>query len=98
MIERFKKRWNIKSNFQLVIILIVFSVTGRTALYVRKGAFLLLGINAETSYWIKVPLYILIVVPAYQILFMIVGTLFGQYKFALAFEKKMLRRFKFKKK
>lgn len=98
MIERFKKRWNIKSNFQLVIILIVFSVTGRTALYVRKGVFFLLGINADTSYWIKVPLYILIVVPAYQLLFMIVGTLFGQYKFALAFEKKMLSRFKFKKK
>jgi len=88
MLKRFKEKWDIKSNLQLVIILIVFSVTGRTALYVRKGVF----------YLLDMPLYILIVVPAYQILFIIIGTLLGQYKFALASEKKMLNRFKLNRK
>ena len=98
MLEKLKKRWNIESNFQLVIILIVFAVTGTSTLYVRKGAFYLLGITADTSLWIKVPLYLLIIIPAYQIMFLIVGTLFGQFKFAWEFEKKIFSRFNFRKK
>lgn len=97
MLKKFKQRWNINSNFQLVIILIVFSVTGSLTLYARKGVFYLLGITSDTSLWIKVPLYILIIVPAYQILLLFVGTLFGQFRFAWEFEKKVLSRFKFKK-
>lgn len=98
MIKKLKKRWNINSNFQLVVILIVFAVTGSSTLYIRKGAFYLLGVTAETSMWIKVPMYILIIIPAYQIMFLIVGALFGQFKFAWEFEKKVFSRFRFKKK
>lgn len=98
MFERFKQRWNIKSNFQLVVILIVFSVTGSSSLYVRKGAFSLLGITSDTELWIRTVMYILIIFPAYNVMLLIVGFLFGQFKFALEFEKKMLGRFKFKKK
>ena len=94
MLDRLKKRWQIESNFQLVIILIVFAVTGSSTLYARKGIFYLIGITAETSMWIKVPLYVVIIIPVYQILFLIVGTLFGQFKFVWWFEKKMLSKFK----
>ncbi len=97
MFERFKKKWDIKSNFQLLVILVVFSVTGSLSLHVRKGAFLLLGINSETELWLRTLLYILIIFPAYYILLLVVGFLFGQFKFAWKFEKKMLGRFKFKK-
>jgi len=97
MLEKLKKRWNINSNFQLVIILIVFAVTGSSTLYARRGIFYLLGITTETSLWIKVPLYILIIIPIYQLLFLIVGTLFGQFKFAWEFEKKVFSRFKIKR-
>lgn len=97
MLERFKERWNIKSNYQLIIILIVFSVTGSSSLYVRKGAFYMLGITSETELWLRTILYILIIVPAYYVMLLIVGFLFGQFKFAWEFEKKMLGRFKFKK-
>lgn len=97
MLERFKKRWDIKSNFQLVLILVVFSVTGSTALYIRKGVFYLLGITADTDLWLRVVVYILTIVPAYYMLLLVVGFVFGQYKFARAFQKKMLSRFKFSK-
>lgn len=97
MFERLKKKWNIKSNVQLVIILVVFSVTGSASLVVRKFVFEWLGITTDTSLWLKVPLYVLIVVPAYQILFLIIGTLFGQFRFAWEFEKKVFSRFKLKK-
>ena len=97
MFKKLKEKWDIKSNLQLVLILIIFSVTGSATLVVRKAVFEWIGINGDTSLWLKVPLYILIIVPAYQILFLIFGTLFGQFRFAWEFEKKVFSRFKFKK-
>lgn len=97
MLKRLKRKWNIKSNVQLVLILIVFSVTGSAALIVRRMVFEWIGINGDTSLWIKVPLYVLIIFPAYQILFLLIGTLFGQFRFAWEFEKKVFSRLKFKK-
>lgn len=88
MLERFKKRWNITSNFQLVVIMIVFAVTGSSSLYVRKGAFYLLGITSETELWLRTVLYILIIFPAYNIMLLLFGFIFGQFKFAWEFEKK----------
>lgn len=90
MFRKFKDKWNIKSNLQLVIILIVFSITGSAALVVRKLVFNLVGIQPETSLFIKVPLYIAVLFPAYQILLLIIGTLIGQFQFFYAFQKKSL--------
>ena len=97
MFEKLKKRWNIESNFQLLVILIVFAVTGSSTLYVRKGVFYLLGVTADTTLWLKIPLYIIVIFPVYQIMFLLVGTLFGQFKFAWEFEKKILSKLKFRK-
>lgn len=90
MLQKFKNKWNIKSNLQLFIILVVFSVTGSAALVVRKFAFQLLGIQPDTSLFIKIPLYILILFPSYHFLLLIIGTLVGQYRFFYAFQKKSL--------
>ena len=98
MFRRFKKKWNIKSNFQLVIILIVFSVTGSAAIIVKKYIFHLIGIQPETSLFIKIPLYIIILFPAYQILLIIIGTLLGQFRFFYEFQKKSLSFLKRRKK
>ena len=97
MLDKLKKRWNIESNFQVVILLFVFAIAGSSTLYARKGIFFLLGVTADTSLWLKVPLYILVIFPAYQIIFLIVGTLFGQFKFVWEFEKKVFARFRFKR-
>jgi hypothetical protein len=97
MLKRLKEKWNIKNNVQLVLILIVFSVTGSATLFVRRAVFDWIGINGDTSLWIKVPLYILVIFPAYQILFLAIGTLFGQFRFAWEFEKKIFSRLRFKK-
>ena len=98
MFERLKKKWNLNSNFQVLIILFVFSITGSAALYVRKGVFDLVGITEATSLWIKVPLYIVTVVPAYQVIFLLIASVFGQFRFAWEFDKKTFSRFKPKKK
>lgn len=98
MLERFKQKWNIKSNFQLLVILIVFAVTGSSTLYARKGIFWLLGITPETDAWLKVLLYIVVIFPVYNVLLLMVSFLFGQFRFALEFEKKMFSRLTRRKK
>lgn len=97
MINRLKTKWNITSNRQLLVILFIFSITGSTTLYVRKFIFEWIGISADTSLWLKIPLYLLVIFPAYQVLFLLFGALFGQFRFAWEFEKKMLSRFRFRK-
>ncbi len=97
MLKKLKAKWNIKSNFQLLLIIIIFSITGSASLIVRKVVFEWIGITAETSLWIKFPLYVLIIIPAYQILFLVIGTLFGQFRFAWEFEKRFLKRLKIRR-
>ncbi|MFW6246065.1 MAG: DUF6787 family protein [Tangfeifania sp.] len=97
MLEKLKHKWNIKSNVQLVLIFLAFAFTGSAALIVRKAVFGWIGITPDTSLWIKVPMYILIIFPSYQILFLIIGTFFGQFRFAWEFEKKVFARFRFRK-
>lgn len=97
MLQKFKNKWNIKSNFQLIIIFAVFSVTGSAALVVRKFVFHIIGIQPETTLFIKVPLYILVLFPSYQILLLIIGTLVGQFRFFYAFQKKSLSFLNFRK-
>ena len=96
--EKFKEKWNITSNFQLIIIFIVFSVTGSLSLLVSGPLLDILCIKQNLlSPFIFWPLRILIVFPIYQVLILIVGTLFGQFHFFWSFEKKMLSRIGLKK-
>ena len=95
--KKFKEKWGINSNFQLLIILFVFSITGSLALWAAKPILSLLSIERNLlSPWIFWPARILIIFPTYQILLIIIGTLFGQFNFFWQFEKKMLARLGFK--
>ncbi len=93
MLKKFKDKYDIKSDLDLFLILVGFSITG--SLSVKIGAPLLewLGITLETmSPWVFWPIRVLIVFPIYQLLLVAVGALLGQFKFFWAFEKKMLSR------
>lgn len=59
-------------------------------MYVRKPIFQWCGITSETPIWITAPLYIVTVLPAYQVLLICYGTLLGQFRFFWNMEKKML--------
>lgn len=96
--ERLKQKWNIQSNSQLIVILLVFSITGSLAVFVAKPLLELVGANSETMpLWLYIPIRIAIIFPAYQVLILIVGSIFGQFKFFWNFEKKMLSRLGFKR-
>lgn len=91
--EKLKVRWKVTSNWQLVIICIVFAITGSSSAWATSPLLKLLGITKELGlpiYWF---LRILILFPVYQVLLVVIGSAFGQYKFFWTFEKKMLKRF-----
>ncbi len=98
MFEKLKKRWEITSNIQLILILISFSVTGSLSVMVRKPVFEYLSIGSDTNLLIKIFMSILIITPTYQVFLLIVGSLLGQFRFFWKFEKKMLSRIFPKKK
>ena len=95
--KSFKEKWGITSNFQLAIILLVFSITGSVAVLVAKPVLDLVGLDKEAlSPWVFWPIRIFIIFPIYQVLIVLIGAIFGQFKFFWAFEKKMLVRLGFK--
>jgi hypothetical protein len=89
--KKLKKRWGIESNLQLAIIFIVFAITGSTSAWVSKPVCLWLGIVEEDFGNWFVLIRLLIIFPLYQVLLVLIGTLFGQFKFFWNFEKKMLK-------
>ncbi|MDF2457112.1 MAG: diacylglyceryl transferase [Cytophagaceae bacterium] len=92
--KKLKEKWLLKSNLQFFIVIVLFSITGSSSVRVALPILNFLGIHQDTLAWyIYWPLRIIIVFPAYQLLFMIFGTLLGQWEFAWRFEKKMLSGF-----
>ena len=95
--KKLKEKWGITSNFQLLIICVVFSVTGSIAVWIAKPLLDFIGLDkSAVSPWIFWPTRIAIIFPIYQILIVIIGALFGQFTFFWNFEKKMLTRLGFK--
>ena len=91
--KKLKARWGISSNFHLIIILIVFALTGSFSAKLAEPVTVFLGMNLEnTSSWIYWPVRILLIFPIYQVLLLFFGFIFGQFKFFWNFEKKMLSR------
>ncbi len=87
-----KQHWGIQSNLQFAIVFIVFAITGSASAWVSKPFCFWLGILKEDlDFWFT-PVRLLLIFPIYQVLLVVTGFLFGQYKFFWAFEKRMLKR------
>jgi len=89
--NRLKQKWNITSNFQLVVIFIVFGITGSMSVRIAKPLLDILNIYPEAFesiwggnflYWI---IRILIVFPAYQVLLLFFGAVFFSISLFLEF-------------
>lgn len=101
--NRLKNKWGIQSNSQLILIFIVFGITGSLSVRLAKPVLEFININdiffeelflGNLLYW---TIRLVIVFPLYQILLLVIGTLFLQFKFFWNFEKKILRRIGFKR-
>ncbi|MEM6843967.1 MAG: DUF6787 family protein [Bacteroidota bacterium] len=80
-LKKLQTRWKVSGVRQVVLILIVFSLTGSTVVMIRPLVFQWIGITAETSAVTRWMWYILFIIPAYQVLLLGYGWLFGQYSF-----------------
>ncbi|MCX2837009.1 diacylglyceryl transferase [Salinimicrobium sp. MT39] len=96
--NKLKQRWGISSNWQILIIFIVFGLTGSSSLFVARPVLEFIGLNRMSfpadlvgaiSYY---ALRILMIFPVYQVLLVLYGWLFGQFRFFWQFEKNMLSR------
>ena len=100
MFKKLKNKWNIKSNAQLIVILVVFSITGSLSLQLTSPILDFIGINSQTcgqSYLgniIYFVIRVIILFPIYQVLLIIVGSLFLQYSFFKRFVLNTLKRMK----
>jgi hypothetical protein len=93
--KKLKERWNVSSNWQLSLIFIVFAITGYSSLQIAKPFLSLVGIpETFEPHWLYRVLRIILIFPIYQVLLIIVGSIFGQFAFFWEFEKKMLNRMK----
>jgi len=80
-LKKLQTRWKVDDIQQVIVILLVFSLTGSSVVMIRPLVFQWVGVNEETSWLTRWLWYILIVIPTYQVLLLGYGWLFGQYRF-----------------
>jgi hypothetical protein len=91
-IDHLQQRWGVNSAWQVFIILVVFACTGLTVMAIKQPIFNWLGVGEQTPGWLRAVIYILTVLPAYQVLLLAYGFLFGQFTFFWNFEKRLFGR------
>lgn len=89
-----RRMLKVETNFQFVVVFIVFGITGLGAVYVAKPCMELVGIQRENMHGLVFwPIRILFMTIAYQIMLVVFGTLAGQRRYFWNMEKRVLRRF-----
>ncbi|MFA0961369.1 DUF6787 family protein [Roseivirga sp. BDSF3-8] len=102
IINKLKRRWGVTSVWQVLLILCVFAATGFTILEIKKPVIAFLEYLGIGEGWLRTTLYILLILPIYQVVLIAYGALVGQYRFFRDFVLRMiygiLRLFGFKRK
>jgi hypothetical protein len=94
-VQRLKERWKVESARRVILILVVFALTGTTVVVIKFP--LLNSLFPEgVPPWAWVVYYV-IILPVYNILLLGYGALFGLFGFFWEFEKRFLRRLRGRK-
>ena len=88
--DKLKNLFRVSSTYQLIVVFIVFGITGSLSL-------VLSGYISGFFNFDSIVLSIIFVLVIYQVLLIIIGTLFGEFDYFWEMEKKIISRFKFKK-
>lgn len=94
--QKLKTRWGIQSNFQLLVIFVVFAING--TLSARIGAWLmgLIGWDKNSLHpLLYYTVMTVLILPLYPLLLMCTGWLFGQSAFFWPFAKRILNHISF---
>ena len=90
--QKLQQRWQLKSSWQVLLVLLTFSCTGFSVLFLKEPLYALAGITEATPLWFRSLYYCLTVLPVYQVLLLAWGFLFGQFRFFWNFEKRLFQR------
>jgi hypothetical protein len=94
-LTRLQTKWKLNSLFQVVMVLVVFACTGFTILFIKNPILNFFGIERGGGQgFVNTVLYLLLVLPLYQIFLLIYGFIFGQFNFFWEKEKQIFRRIK----
>ena len=93
--KKLRDFFKVDSNIRLLIVFIVFSVAGSLSLVVADNIFshLLEFEDHDSLYWFC---RIIILFPIYQVLLIVTGTIFGEFRYFWEIEKRILKRLGFK--
>ena len=93
MIIKFIKYFKAKSLNHLILIFIIFGISGSLTLILSEPIINFIKINdiVENTF-ILLFLRIIIIFPLYQLVLIAVATIFGEFNYFLSFEKNMLKK------
>lgn len=92
-LQRLQTKWKLESLFQVVMVLVVFACTGFTILFIKNPILDFFGVERGGGQgFLNTILYLLLVLPLYQIFLLIYGFIFGQFKFFWEKEKQIFKR------
>ena len=94
MKDKIFKMFKVKNYSRLFVIFLVFGITGSLSVYL--GKYISISIFSEKFiqsdlFWI---IRLLMIFPLYQLLLIIIGSIFGEFKYFWEIEKKILFRLK----
>lgn len=89
-LKRLQTKWKLDSLLQVVMVLIVFACTGFTILFIKNPILDFFGV--EKGGFLNTFLYLLLVLPLYQVFLLFYGFIFGQFSFFWEKEKAFIRR------
>ncbi len=92
-LQRLQSKWQLKSLTQVLLVLFVFACTGTTILLIKNPLLVFFGIERGGGQGaLNTLLYLLLVLPLYQILLLVYGFIFGQFRFFWEKEKQLVKR------
>ncbi len=93
-LEKLKRRWNIQHNREILVILLVFALTGTSTVYLYSFIKKWVGITPDTFFLFKLVAFIFLALPLYNILLILWGKALGQgvffHRFVRQFVERML--------
>ncbi|MCX7744039.1 MAG: diacylglyceryl transferase [Flavobacteriales bacterium] len=90
-LEKLRLRWKLKSISQVWWVLLAFACTGTTVVLIKTPLFEILDIPRPWPWWAYI-IYLIAILPVYNLLLLGYGFLFGQFRFFWEFEKRLVFR------
>lgn len=86
-LKKLQDRWKVDSPIKVVLILTVFALTGTTIVYLKGYVKPLIG-----DFWWFDLVYYVVILPVYNLVLLIYGFIFGQFRYFWEFEKRFFSR------